>query len=234
MAHPLAVPLAEGAWRLPTVRGPWLNTFVFTQGPGREVTLVDTGLPGAPKRVLAGLAAIGRTPSDVRRIVVTHAHPDHAGGAAALAAATGAPVALHGDDVSFALAGAGPRFDPSTRGGRIMARLGKGTFPPVAVAEELTDGQALDGGLHVLATAGHTPGHVALLHEPSGVLVVGDALMNVGRMRVSPRALCNDARLCRQTVRRLAEVDHSVLAFSHGQSVADGAALGAHLRTALV
>lgn len=197
------------------------------------MTLVDTGLPGAPRRVLAGLASIGREPSDVRRIVVTHAHPDHAGGAAALAAATGAPVAVHGDDVSFALAGAGPRFDPSTRGGQIVARLGKGTFPPVAVAEELVDDQVLDDGLHVFATAGHTPGHVALLHGPSGVLVVGDALMNVGRMRVSPAALCYDARRCRETVRRLADVDHAVLAFSHGPAVDDGTALAAHVRTVL-
>lgn len=232
MAHQAAVPLAEGAWRIPTVPGPWLNTFVFadpSDTAGRAVTLVDTGLPGGPKHVLAGLAAIGRQPSDVRRIVVTHAHPDHAGGAAALAGTTGAPVAIHGDDVSFALAGAGPRFDPSTRGGRLMARLGKGTFPPVAVAEELTDGEVLDGGLHVFATAGHTPGHVALLHEPSGVLVVGDALMNVGRIRVSPAALCFDARRCRETVRRLADVDHSVLAFSHGPAIDDGGALSAHL-----
>ncbi|MGD9987043.1 MBL fold metallo-hydrolase [Pseudonocardia sp.] len=227
MAQQAAVPLADGAWRIPTVPGPWLNTFVFAHADGTGVTLVDTGLPGAPARVLAGLASIGRRPADVRRIVVTHAHPDHAGGAAALAAATGAPVALHGDDVSFALAGAGPRPDPSTRGGRIMARLGKARFPPVAVDQELSDGEVLDGGLHVLASAGHTPGHVALLHEPSGVLVVGDALMNVGRMRVSPAALCVDARRCRESVRRLAAVDHSVLAFSHGPPIVDGTALAA-------
>ena len=52
---------------------------------------------------------------------------------------------------------------------------------PVTVGEELVDGQVLDvaGGLRVVHTPGHSPGHVSYLHEPSGVLVTGDAIFNV-------------------------------------------------------
>jgi glyoxylase-like metal-dependent hydrolase (beta-lactamase superfamily II) len=45
------------------------------------VTLVDCGLKRAPGRIVAGLRAIGRHPYDVTRILLTHAHLDHAGGA---------------------------------------------------------------------------------------------------------------------------------------------------------
>ncbi|NMH90982.1 MBL fold metallo-hydrolase [Pseudonocardia bannensis] len=50
------------------------------------MTLVDAGPKPAPPRIVAGLAATGKRPSDVTRIVSTHAHPDHGGGAAVLVA----------------------------------------------------------------------------------------------------------------------------------------------------
>ena len=55
------------------------------------LTLIDTGLAGSgPKLVLSQLAALGFQPSDLKRILFTHADPDHTGGATALRAATGA------------------------------------------------------------------------------------------------------------------------------------------------
>ena len=214
MTHPPAIELARGVWRVPTVRGPWLNCFVLGHDDG-SVTLVDTGMSWGPKRVLAALDHLGRRPADVRRIVLTHAHIDHAGGAAELVRRTGAAVAVHRDDVPYAGQGIPPRSDTATRGGRLMARLPRARFPAVPVSETLLDGQVVDG-LRVVATPGHTPGHISLLHEPTGVLVVGDALMNWGRPRISPGALCSDAALCRDTVVRLAELEPEVVAFCHG------------------
>ena len=51
------------------------------------------------------------------------------------------------------------------------------------VDEVLVDGQLLDvaGGLRVLHTPGHSPGHISLLHEPTGVLITGDAIWNMLR-----------------------------------------------------
>ena len=67
--------------------------------------------------MLAALDHLGRRPADVRRIVLTHAHIDHAGGAAELVRRTGAPVAVHRDDVPYAGQGIPPRTDTTTRGG---------------------------------------------------------------------------------------------------------------------
>ena len=78
-----AVPLADGVWRIPTLPFDLVNSFAFVEDDG-SVTLVDCGLKRAPARIVAGLAAIGKAPADVTRIVLTHAHTDHAGGVAEL------------------------------------------------------------------------------------------------------------------------------------------------------
>ena len=73
--------LADGVWRIPTAPFSGTNSFAFVDVDG-QVTLVDCGLSFAPPRIVAGLAAFGKHPRDVTRIVLTHAHADHAGGAA--------------------------------------------------------------------------------------------------------------------------------------------------------
>ena len=85
MGNP-AVVLAPGVVRIPTL-GDFINSFAFTDSDG-SVTLVDCGLKRAPARIVAGLAHIGKHPYDVTRIILTHAHPDHAGGARAMLNAT--------------------------------------------------------------------------------------------------------------------------------------------------
>ncbi|NIR34544.1 MAG: MBL fold metallo-hydrolase, partial [Actinobacteria bacterium] len=76
-----------------------LNSYAVVEADGR-VTLVDAGLKRSARRIAAALRSIGRAPSEVTRILMTHAHPDHAGGLAALKSETGAPVAAHADDAA--------------------------------------------------------------------------------------------------------------------------------------
>jgi glyoxylase-like metal-dependent hydrolase (beta-lactamase superfamily II) len=219
-----AVELAPGVVRIPTVGAARTNSFVVVDDDG-SVTLVDCGLKRAPARIVAGLRAIGRHPGDVTRIVLTHAHVDHAGGAAEMAARTGAPVAVHEADADDVEAGRVPPFDPSLLVGRLLTRLPGGRFPAVPVGERLGDGQVLDvgGGLRVVATPGHTPGHVSLLHEPTGTLVTGDALFNLRQLRYSPRPVCTDFRLNERTAHVLGELEYDRVAFTHGTEITTGA-----------
>src|SRR3982751_6556548 len=75
-----ALRLGDGVWRIPTAPFSGTNSFAFVDGDGR-VTLVDCGMSFAPPRIVAGLAAMGRDPKDVTRIVLTHTHVDQPGGA---------------------------------------------------------------------------------------------------------------------------------------------------------
>ena len=72
------------------------NVYIITEPDG--LTIVDAGLPGAPKRILAAIAALGHSPRDVHHILLTHQHVDHIGGLARLAAATGAETWASGGD----------------------------------------------------------------------------------------------------------------------------------------
>jgi glyoxylase-like metal-dependent hydrolase (beta-lactamase superfamily II) len=224
VAHLPAVEIAPGVVRIPTVGASRINSFAFVEDDG-SVTLVDCGLKRAPERIVAGLAAVGRHPGDVTRIVLTHAHNDHAAGAAEMVARTGAPVAVHEADAGYVEAGQHAPFDQSLLAGRVMSRIAGAGFPPVAVGERLTDGQLLDvaGGLRIVATPGHTPGHVSLLHEPTATLITGDALFNMRHLSYSFRPTCTDFRLSRRTAHVLGELEYERVAFTHGTEILDGA-----------
>ena len=62
----------------------FVNMYLIVDPDG--LTLIDTGMSGSEKRILKYTADLGRAPSDVRRIIITHSDADHVGGLAALAA----------------------------------------------------------------------------------------------------------------------------------------------------
>jgi len=209
-----AVALAPGVWRIPTTVGDLINSYALVDGEGL-VTLVDAGLGRSYRRIRAGLHAIGAKPGDVRRVVVTHAHRDHVGGLAKLVAQTGADVIVHEREAPYLRDGRAPR----------TARGRSDKIPTVTVAEQFLDGTVLPiaGGLRVIHTPGHTPGHVSLLHEPTGVLITGDALFNVRGIRYSLSWFCTDPELSRKSADVLGDLDFEVAAFMHGAEIRAGA-----------
>ena len=226
MAGEPAYQLTPQVWRIPVGPFDFVNSFAFLEEDGR-VTLVDTGMPSSVPRIEAGLAAMGKALQDVHHIVLTHAHSDHAGGAAKLKESTDAEIAISAIDAPFARAGYAPPRDGSSLGGKFLNLLGpKGNkFAKVIVGEEFADGDVLPvaGGLRVVHTPGHTPGHVALLHEADGVLITGDSIWNVRKMKWSVRAFCSDIKLNQKTADVLGELDYEIAAFTHGKHVSQNA-----------
>ena len=228
MATNPAVQLAPGVFRIPTAGKDLINSFALVQDDG-SVTLVDTGLKKAPARIVAALASIGKHPSDVTRIVLTHVHPDHAGGAAEMGRRTGAPVLVHGDDHGWARSGriTGGN-DPGTRLGRLFARTGDGKIEAFEPGPALVDGELLPvgGGVRVVHTPGHSPGHISLLVEGTQTLITGDALFNFRFLRgarISPAFLCSDFAMTQRTAHRLGDLEYDVVAFTHGPEIRDRA-----------
>lgn len=225
MARTPAVELAPGVFRIPTTPGDYVNVFAFRDDDG-QVTLVDCGYFTAPRRILAALRFIGSDPSDVTRILLTHAHGDHAGGLARLRRVTGAAVAVHGLEAGNVRSGRPPAVERLTLFARLVKLLPGDTWTPSEVDEELTDGQVVDvaGGIRVVHTPGHTPGHVALLHQGTGVLLTGDSLFNWrGRMSLPSLTYCADARLTERSAYALGELAYDVVAFTHGPEIRDRA-----------
>lgn len=217
------IKLAENVYRIPTL-GPWINAYLFVEPTG-ELTLVDAGLKGAPKKIVSAIESLGKKPSDVTRIVLTHAHPDHAGGLARAQRETGARVLCHTTDAPFARSGHAPPRDRRNLTARILGMMPGNSFAPCPIDEEIADGQLLDiaGGLRVVHTPGHTMGHVSLMHEPSGVLIAGDSLFNIRKIGFSIKMACTDIPLSRETAGRLGELDFDLVAFMHGPEIRERA-----------
>jgi glyoxylase-like metal-dependent hydrolase (beta-lactamase superfamily II) len=215
----VSVSLAPGVLRIPVMPMDLLNVFALIDDDG-QVTLVDAGVRRSPPRILQALAEIGSAAQEVTRILVTHSHADHVGGLGRVVEQTGADVAAHIDDADDVRLGRGAPLDPSAPLARLRSRnVGSDATP---VETELHDGDVLPvaGGVRVIHTPGHTPGHVSLLHEPTGTLITGDAIWNMNARRTWPvMAFCSDGALSQQTANRLGELEYSTAAFTHGPEI---------------
>lgn len=218
---PAAIALGPQIWRVPTAPWDLVNSFLV-RGDDGSFTVVDTGMRNAPPRLLAALDELGAGPQDVTMIVLTHAHPDHAGGAADLNRSTGRAMTVHEDDAEYVRTGQSPPRDESMRLGRLLRRM-PSSFGAAPVAGTMADGELLEGpGLRVHHTPGHTPGHCSLLHEQTGTLITGDAIWNMRSRRTWPvLAFCTGATQTQRSAATLADLDYTTAAFTHGPEIRD-------------
>ena len=178
-----------------------------------ELTLIDAGHRGSGQIVASYLRRLGRRMDELTRIVCTHGHPDHIGGAHEIAAASGAQVFLHpADNERLRIKLRDVISNPSP--GPIVAFL---TRPPTD-PRPLADGDVLPvlDGLRVVHTPGHTPGSVCL-HSPSRrFVIVGDLLQRArGHVTLPNYFFTDDMSLARRSIGRLAELDVDTILFSH-------------------
>lgn len=184
--------------------------------------VVDTGFASAPRKVLARIRQLGFQPQDVRLILLTHVHMDHAGGAAELRRLTGAPIAVHAADDAKARAGSHPL--PSGRGvlGEALEKISHGVrfefkYEPFIPDLWLNDSQPLDDfGVkgHLVHTPGHTLGSLSLLLE-DGVMLIGDALIN--QIRVGSPLYGEDLLLARASIEKICRMRARILYSGHGK-----------------
>jgi glyoxylase-like metal-dependent hydrolase (beta-lactamase superfamily II) len=187
----VTVDLAPGVRCVATTRRD--NAFLLEGDDG--YTLVDVGWASAPQHIEAALAERRAGLADIRRIVLTHAHPDHVKGAAELVTRTGARLFIHEADAPWLAAGRVPASGRSGAAGRLLDRLPPLHWTPIIADVLLLDGDSVDeaGGLRVIHTPGHTPGHIALHYEPGNTLLTGDAIFNRGtELSLGPGALSAD------------------------------------------
>ncbi|QLG48259.1 MBL fold metallo-hydrolase [Natrinema halophilum] len=137
----------------------------------RGLVLLDVGPRGAISSLETHLMKVGYSLEDVWLVVLSHHDGDHAAGLAALLERVDAVVATHREEAPFV---SGEKEPIKSDGER---------YPPVTVDLELVDGVRIptDAGLmEVVATPGHTPGHVSVYFPTGNLLIAGDALVADG------------------------------------------------------
>jgi glyoxylase-like metal-dependent hydrolase (beta-lactamase superfamily II) len=189
-----------------------------TYGP----TLVDTGLPGQAGAIDAALAEAGVRVQDLKRIILTHQDLDHVGSLRDLVRATGARVLAHAAEVAYIDGTLRPmKWTPELLAQIPELRALIDSWRPTPVDEHLHDGTRLDlaGGVRVIFTPGHTPGHISLYLERTRTLISGDTLLaNEGQLmgpNPTPQVTL-DLALALRSVQKLAQLDVQTIVCYHG------------------
>ncbi|MGW3492994.1 MBL fold metallo-hydrolase [Streptomyces sp. NPDC001020] len=197
-----------------------------------ELTLVDAGPKGSGTPIAEVIKALGRDASRVRRIVLTHFHEDHAGGAGEFAELSGAEVFAHRLDapvVRGQAPGPPPAFEDWERPLHAAAARHLppgGPLRPERVSD-VGDGDVLDfgGGARVVHVPGHTHGSIALHLPEHGVLFTGDAVAASPADGAVMLGVFNlDRAQAVRSFQGLAALDADVACFGHGDPVMGNAA----------
>jgi glyoxylase-like metal-dependent hydrolase (beta-lactamase superfamily II) len=193
------------------------------------LTLIDAGLPGSHRKILRYMASLGYAPRDLKRILITHSDYDHVGGLAPLKAVSGARVYASPVEAQAMAEGHASRpVKPRRLITRLLFGLMGGLFKParIHVDELLSDGQILPvlGGLRVVETLGHTPGHISLFAPSAGILFCGDSIVSgEDGLRGSSGANNWDQAKSDESVRKQAALGARILCSGHGPVVMDAA-----------
>jgi glyoxylase-like metal-dependent hydrolase (beta-lactamase superfamily II) len=174
----------------------FVNAYVLVRG--KEAAVVDTGTPNNASKIADVVRTAGLSWDAVHHLILTHYHPDHIGSVGEVLAAA-----------AKATAYAGAADIPQIKSPRPLKA--------VADNDEVF-------GLRVIATPGHTPGHLCVFDPAGSLLILGDAMNNIGNKLAGPNPQYTaDMAQANQSVKGLAKLTFQRAVFGHGEPIDKGA-----------
>jgi glyoxylase-like metal-dependent hydrolase (beta-lactamase superfamily II) len=222
--------IATGVHSLGDASGGRVRALLIDDGSG--LTLIDTLFARDGRLVLDALQRLGKKPTDITRIIITHTHQSHIGGLHALRAASGAKVYAH-------------QFEADVLAGRVKYEIPHGTGlmpqkplrlypyqfgfvmrvkvpPPLEPDHILKDGDHV-GPLQVLHTPGHSRGSLSFWWPERRLLVVGDAVATWPSIMLGWPQINMDERQNRASMHKLCDLSSADVMFvGHGDPVVQG------------
>ena len=163
-----------------------------------EAAVIDTGNPGSESAIGETVQALGVGWEDVAHVILTHRHRDHVGSTdAVMALAAGATAYAGAEDIPNIIS---PREIVS-----------------------VSDNDSV-GGLEIIATPGHTPGHISVFDPELSLLIAGDSMIGQGGGPAGPSPqFTADILMANASVVKMAEFQFDSVVFGHGEPVIGGA-----------
>lgn len=204
-----------------------VNAFIVD---GNGLTLIDTGYKGSTEKIFTAIKRAGRDPGEIKRVILTHCHPDHTGSAANIKKILSVPVFAHHEDAELIEQGIGGRTPMHLSPGiinwlifNLFIKRNGSAIEPVHIDERLTENDVIPvaGGIQVIHTPGHSAGHICLLIKSEGVLIAGDICANIAGLGFS--TVYEDRELGVKSILKAATHDFSKAVFGHGNVVKEKA-----------
>jgi glyoxylase-like metal-dependent hydrolase (beta-lactamase superfamily II) len=173
----------------------FVNAYVLIRG--KEAAVVDTGTAGNGSKIADVVRTAGLGWDAVHHVILTHYHPDHIGSVGEVLGAA-----------AKATAYAGAADIPQIKSPR--------PIKAVADNDEVF-------GLRVIATPGHTPGHVCVFDPVGSLLILGDAMNNIDKLAGPNPQYTADMAQAHQSVKKLAKLKFERAVFGHGEPINKGA-----------
>jgi glyoxylase-like metal-dependent hydrolase (beta-lactamase superfamily II) len=218
--------IAPGLHAVGQKRGGRVNAFL-AESDGGDLTLVDTMWDRDGRHVLDAIRRLGRKPSDVKRIAITHGHASHLGGARTLREQTGARVYAHPAEAGIVEGTKRAKRVPVLRPiplslvtFRLGLALGLPRQAPCQVDEPLADGDSF-GPFEVVHAPGHAAGHLAFWWEDRRALIAGDAIATWPSVDAGWRYFQLDSAEHERSLRRMASLEPLVVGVGHGEPISD-------------
>ena len=193
-------------------------------------TLIDTGHALSIRPIRRAIEQAGRSMTEINRIVITHAHPDHASNLPQLKAETGAEL--------YASAGEKDIIE----GNKAMESINQDRFPflyrlspPMYLSKCTLEHPVKDGdwlpvlnGLHAISTPGHTSGHMSYWHAERGILFAGDAIIRLPRTQRPLAIFTQNETETTRSIQKIDALKPKALLPGHGQPILHDTAAHIH------
>ena len=219
--------LAEGIHYVSQSKGGHVHAFLLDDGNG--VTLIDALFDDDAGLILQELQAMGRKPSDLKNVILTHAHRSHIGGTATLKKQCNATIYSHEWEAGI--------IDGSRKATKVSLipkpplqayilqfglAVGIDGHVPCRVDQSLKDGDHV-GPLTIVSTPGHTPGCLSFWWPEKKALFVGDVVATWPRVEAGWAGLTLDMKQNIQSVGKLSDFGNAeIVGVGHGEPISQG------------
>jgi glyoxylase-like metal-dependent hydrolase (beta-lactamase superfamily II) len=217
--------IAPGLFSLSQRKGGRVHAYLLEDGTG--LTLIDTLYDDDARVIFDELKEMKRSPGDIKRVLLSHAHKSHLGGLSAIQSWSGAPVYAHeaeapiveGEQKAAKVGWQMPKpFNLEVLVLQAALNAGIGRHEPTKVHQRLKEGDKI-GPVEVIGAPGHTLGSVAFWWPEQRALITGDSVASWPVVDAGWPSFNLDHAQAKHSIAKMAELNPQILCVGHGEPI---------------